>query len=901
MCNLLVSFLALSLLPGALKPVALRCEYRTDPLGLDTLHPRFSWVLKADHRDELQKAYRILASHSLSALMQGRGDMWDSGEITSSQSQQVEYEGHPLNSGEKVWWRVMVWDKNGRPSAFSAPANWEMGLLHTADWKAKWISISGAPDAKQEQPAIYIRKSFSLQHPILHARLYASALGLYHLYLNGTKVDRAALTPDDSDYRKRVSYQDYDVTHLMHNGKNAVGMSLGDGWYCGHVGFGGAANYGSHPWGLAQIVITYRDGSKRIIATDGSWQAAYGPITSNDLLWGETYDARKRQAGWDTSNFQDSGWTPADANFTGAEPQLFAQYAPIARQVALLHPVSVKRQPNGVYIFDMGQNMVGWSRLRVEGPSGTRVQLRYGEMLNPDGSLYTANLRSAKATDVYILRGGGEEVYAPSFTFHGFRYVELSGYPGVPDLNTLRGVVVSTAVTPTDQFACSNPMVNQLQHNIWWGERGNYLSIPTDCPQRDERLGWMGDAEIFIRTGCYNADVARFMTKWTQDITDAQSAAGGFSDVSPRITDMADGAPGWGDAGVIVPWTIYLFYDDKRLLEERYDAMERWINYIHEANPDLLWRNRVNNNFGDWLNVNAPTPKDILSTAFFARDAFLMARMAHALGKTEDEKRYSDLFDRIRAAFQNAFVKPDGRMEGDTQTGYTLAIAFHLLPANLQSAAANYLTQDIMQKRDGHLDTGFLGTGYLLPALTRGGQDSVAYHLLLNNTYPSWGFEIANGATTIWERWDGYTPQKGFEDPGMNSFNHYAFGAVGQWMYETMAGLSPDPNHPGFRHFFLNPHPGGGMKYVRFTYTSLYGPIVSDWKIQNGRLFYHVVVPPNTSASLILPGMNPEGVTEGGNPAQKVEGVQFTGVKNGDTTWDLGSGSYDFETAMIHS
>ena len=438
--------------------------------------------------------------------------------------------------------------------------------------------------------------------------------------------------------------------------------------------------------------------------------------------------------------------------------------------------------------------MVGWVRLKVEGEAGTEVTLRHAEALNPDGTVYTTNLRSARQADTYILKGEGEEVYEPRFTFHGFRYVEVTGYPGEPPLGAITGRVVHSATPPAGSFECSSPMVNKLQENIVWGQRGNFLSVPTDCPQRDERLGWTGDAQVFVRTAAFNMDVAAFFEKWMVDVQDAQSPEGAFPDVAPLLRgsgliDLRWGAPAWGDAGVIVPWTIYRTYDDTRIVERHYSAMARWMEYLYEANPDLIRKNRMGNNYGDWLSPKGDlTPKDLLATAYWAYDAKLMAEMAGATGRSDDAREYRDLNENIRAAFEETYVSPDGRIKGDTQTGYLLALHMDLLPEELRSAAAEHLVRTI-EREDWHLTTGFAGVGYLCPVLTEAGYTDVAYRLLENETYPSWGYTVKNGATTIWERWDGWTEENGFQSPNMNSFNHYSLGSVGEWLYRYVAGI----------------------------------------------------------------------------------------------------------------
>lgn len=716
-------------------------------------------------------------------------------------------------------------------------------------------------------PAPHAVRKFAIEKPVRSAILRASAKGLYVPFIDGRRVGKDIFTPGWTDYNKRIQYQSYDVTSLLRPGRHALGFILGDGWYCGHVGWSGRQQYGPKPMLLAQLEIEYADGKTEIIATDGSWEMSTGPILTSDMLMGEEYDARLFAANWARPNGK--GGDKPDVQPLGDVP-LVAQRSETVQKLEELKPVGVKEPQKGVFIFDLGQNMVGWARLRVQAPAGTKIQMRFAEMLNPDGTLYTANLRKAKQTDTYICSGKGVEVWEPSFTFHGFRYVEVTGFPSTPSLDAITGVVVGSATPKTGTFECSNPMVNQLQHNIFWGQRGNYLEVPTDCPQRDERLGWMGDAQVFIRTATFNNDVSAFMTKWVQDVRDAQSPAGGYSDVTPRIVDLADGAPAWGDAGVIVPWTCYLAYGDKRLLARHYESARKWISYIHEANPDLIWVNRTHNNFGDWLNIADDTPRAVLATAYFAYSTRLVSKMAQVLGKNADHAAYEKLYKDIGRAFTARFVKPDGRIEGDTQTAYLLALWFDLLydPRSsmfgyqtvwgtglheaLHETAAQHLIRKIREKND-HLSTGFVGVGYLMPTLTAIGQTDLAYKLLLNDTFPSWGYSIKHGATTIWERWDGWRADKGFQDPGMNSFNHYSLGSVGEWMYNRVAGIDLDPNRPGFKHIVFRPTPGGGLTWAKATYDSVRGRISCSWKIEGGRFVVDVIVPPSCTATLHMP------------------------------------------------
>nr|MDQ3604118.1 family 78 glycoside hydrolase catalytic domain [Actinomycetota bacterium] len=801
------------------RPVRLKCEYRVDPLGIDERVPRLSWALESEGRGQTQSAYRVLVAGNEEDLEAEEKLLWDSGRVESGRTVGVEYGGEALRSGLHCVWKVCVWDGAGNPSPYSPPAVFESGLLETSDWEGAWISAGKGPAGDMEPPSgdeyddlanglapsPYLRKGFSLYKPVSRARLYATARGVYELYLNGSRVGDDVLAPGWTDYDQRVQYQTYDVTPLLAEGQNALGAVLGDGWFAGFVGFDPkhrGALYGPRPQLLAQLNVEYEDGTTESLATDGSWRCSTGPILYSDLLVGESYDARREMPGWAEPGLDDSGWYGVEVEEIG-DTNLVAQPDEGVRVIEELEAKTVTEPESGPYVFDLGRNMVGWVRLKVEGEAGTEVTLRHAEALNPDGTIYTENLRSARQVDTYILKGDGEEVYEPRFTFHGFRYVEVTGYPGELPLGAVTGRVVHSATPSSGSFECSSPMVSRLQENIVWGQRGNFLSIPTDCPQRDERLGWTGDAQVFVQTASFNMDVAAFFGKWMVDVEDAQSPEGAFPDVAPLLRgsgliDLRWGAPAWGDAGVIVPWTIYRTYDDTRIVERHYSAMTRWMEYLYEANPDLIRKNRMGNNYGDWLSPKGDlTPKDLLATAYWAYDAGLMAEMAGAIGRHDDAREYRDLNENIKAAFEEAYVSPDGRIQGDTQTCYLLALHMELLPEDLRSAAAEHLVRSI-EREDWHLSTGFAGVGYLCPVLTEAGYADVAYRLLENETYPSWGYTVKNGATTIWERWDGWTEENGFQSPNMNSFNHYSLGSVGEWLYRYVAGIDQDPGGTGY-------------------------------------------------------------------------------------------------------
>ena len=875
------------------------CEYRTNPLGIDVTAPRLGWQMQTERSGARQTAYRILVASDPAGLREGKADLWDSGKIESDQSVHVVYAGKQLGSRQRVYWRVTVWDEKGDATQ-SESAWFESGILRRKDWKAKWIgaALSGGP--RSTIPAPYVRKSFALPRAVESARLYITALGLYECSINGKPVSEDVFTPGWTDYNKRVQYKVYDVTKSLHAGENAIGVILGDGWAVGHVGWNHRQQYVDRPRLLAQLEITLTDGSTMTIVSDRTWKYQIGAVLENDLLMGEAYDARREIPGWDKPNFDDQRWMRVEV-FDDPGITLVATNGPTVRRINELKPISdpiAKGRFNRFrHIFDLGQNMVGWVRFKGSAPAGTTVTLRFAEMLDADGSLYTTNLRSARATDYYTFKGDGEEVWEPKFTFHGFRYVELEGYPGEVTRDTITGIVLHSEMSPTGEFECSEPILNQLQHNIVWGQKGNFVDVPTDCPQRDERLGWTGDIQVFVRTAAFNMDVAGFMTRWAQDVADSQNDDGSVPPVVPSAGGlMQDGGPAWADAVIICPWIIYLCYGDKRILENNYATMSRYMDFVIAASPGYIrcapdyegWLG-----FGDWLSINADTPRDLIGTAFLAYDASLMECIAQILGKTREAAKYRKLFADVKKAFESRYLKGSKRAvvllesasvrqnvehanaisRGNlkavdygfvpsqvfntdvftpTQTAYVLALHFNLLPEMLKPLAISELVTDL-ERRDMHLSTGFVGSPYLPHVLSSNGRLDTAYTLLHQKTWPSWLYSVTQGATTIWERWDGWTEENGFQDPGMNSFNHYAYGSIGAWLYNTVAGIEIDPTQPGYKHIILRPQLGGGLSHARGKLKTLYGELVSEWKLENGEFQWKVVVPANTSATLYLP------------------------------------------------
>ena len=784
--------------------------------------------------------------------------------------------------------------KDGRRIESNTDGSWKAAIVSNTNWIAPDFDDSGwaaatviAPYSAQPSkywggtigPGRYLRKDFIATKPIAKARLYATALGVYEASINGQRVSDDLLAPGWTDYTKRVMVQTYDVTKLIHRGANALGAVLGDGWYAGRLGWMGLAQYSATPSFSAQLEITYADGTKDIIVTDDSWKAGAGEIVGSDEQWGEVDDAMKVAKNWNRPNFDESAWknTIVQEHSVALVPQL----GPPVRKLMELAPQKISRHGE-VWIVDFGQNLVGHVRLTARGSAGENITVRHAEIINSDGSLYTENLRTALATDKFTLAGKGRETLEPHFTFHGFRYAEISGYPGTLKAGDLRAVVVGSDNPRTGTFESSNPDLNRLYENIVWSQRGNFLSVPTDCPQRDERLGWMGDAQVFAPTAARNADVAAFFTKWMVDVDDGQSSNGDFADVSPRVSRPQPAMPVWGDAGVIIPWVMYETYGDKAFLADNYPFMTRWVDFSEQRALTGSLRLILSGGVGDHL-APVRTPTQVVDTAYFAHSAQLVAKAAAVLGKTNDSASYNELFHRITAAFNEAFVSTNGVIQGDTQTGYILALQFGLLPESLRAAAAQRLADDVA--RHGHVTGGFVGNGLICPTLTQMGRSDLAWDLVLTNTYPSWLSSVKNGATTIWERWDGWTPEHGFQDSSMNSFNHYSLGAIGAWLYSGAAGISPDEARPGYKHFFLAPQFTARLAHVKATFDSPYGLIASSWRVEKDRILYDVTIPPNSSATLELP-VPPREVQQSGKALPLPD--------NSTTTLPLAAGTYHF-------
>jgi alpha-L-rhamnosidase len=875
---------------------SLRSEYKVDPLGLDVPQPRLSWQMRSSERGAVQSAYQVQVTRDGKTV-------WDTGRVATSTSVHVPYGGPALESSRRYTWRVRVWDAAGKASAWSAPASWEMGLLKPGDWTARWIQAKGDEPAKASQPAPMLRGVFAVKGKVKSARAYVTSLGLYELEINGKRVGDQLFTPGWTSYHHRLQYQTYDVTSHLRAGENAIGAMLGDGWYRGFLAWKDRRNvYGDRLALLCQVRIEYADGRVLTVGTDDKWKSTTGPIRSSDIYNGETYDARRERPGWSAPGYADADWAPV-VEVKPSEAALVAPAGPPVRRIEEIRPVKLLKTPAGETVFDLGQNMVGHVRLKVRGPAGTTVTLRHAEVLDKAGNFYTANLRAAKQLVTYVLKGGVDEVYEPHFSFQGFRYVAVEGWPGELALDDLVGVVVHSDMPVTGQFTASNPLLNQLQHNILWGQKGNFLDVPTDCPQRDERLGWTGDAQAFSRTASFNMDVAGFFTKWLADVAADQNREGSVPFVVPDVLSQegkfSGGSAAWADAATIIPWNMYLAYGDKRLLERQYPSMKAWVEYMRrEAGEKNLWTTGFH--FGDWLAFattasdypGATTGKDLIASAFYAQSTDLLQQAAALLGKKEDAAEYAALLPKIKEAFRREFVTTSGRIGENTQTAYAVALQFDLLPGDLRAEAARRLAAEV--KTRGHLTTGFVGTPYLCHVLSRYGHTDLAYLLLNREDYPSWLYPVKQGATTIWERWDGQKPDGTFQDVGMNSFNHYAYGAIGEWMYRVVAGLEIDPREPGYKHVLVQPQPGGGLTSAEARLQTLYGETASGWALADGKVTVSATVPPNTHGTIRLPAATLAGVMEGGLAVATAPGVKRATQQGDDVLVEVGSGRYQF-------
>ncbi|MVN77531.1 Bacterial alpha-L-rhamnosidase [Hymenobacter sp. HMF4947] len=902
-------FLLLGLWPGArasaqVRVQHLRCENLINPLGLDVARPRFSWqlVAPAGRRGVRQRAYELRVASAAAGLAQGPV-VWASGKVLSDSSVNVSYAGPALRAHQRYYWQVRTWDEAGKPAAWSSPATWQVGLLTPANWQAAWIGPGYTEDSVQ-RPSPLLRKDFTVRKALASATAYITAHGLYEAQLNGQRVGDAYFTPGWTSYAKRLAYQTYDVTKLLHEGPNAVGATLASGWYRGYVAFDGVHNiYGREVALLLQLHLVYADGTTEDVGTDGTWQTSpEGPIRYAELQRGETYDARREQPGWAQPGFAARGWVAARVQ-PYPKNVLFASANEPIRAHETFRALTMTTSPKGEIILDFGQNLVGWVRVKARGPAGARITLSHSEVLDKHGNFYLANLRSAKAEDTYYLRGTGQdETFEPHFTFHGFRYLRLDAYPGTVNLADFTAVAVYSDMPATGEFNCSNPLVNQLQHNIQWGQKGNFLDVPTDCPQRDERLGWTGDAQVFSRTAAFNRNTASFFAKWLRDLAADQGPDGAVPFVVPGMPFTSGknliGAAGWSDAATVIPWDVYTVFGDRQTLAVQYPSMKAWVKYIENKSQQDLWNTGFQ--FGDWLAYDvdddnggrsAVTSHALVAQCFWAHSTQIIVDAATVLGRADDVAYYTALLQRIKAAFVREYVTGGGALLSNTQTAYVLALHFDMLPENLRQQAAERLVQNVAEY-DTHLTTGFLGTPYLCEVLSRFGHPDVAYRLLLQKTYPSWLYPVTMGATTMWERWNSLRPDSTFAPPSMTSFNHYAYGAIGNWLYTRVAGLRADA--PGYHRFTVRPELGGGLTQATAQFETVYGPALAHWQTSGPQLTLDVTVPSNTTATVYVPAPGPAAVREGNRPLSASRGTLAGPATQGYVPVQVGSGQYHF-------
>ncbi len=886
---------------SALKPVSLRCEYTQNPVGVDTVWPQLSWGLESSERNQKQSAYHVLVASTAALLAADRGDLWDSGPVKSDEAAHVTYAGLPLTSRLSCYWKVRVWDASGKLSAWSPPASWEMALLRPEDWQAKWIG-SGPPHEPRPPEGFFkstkeltnltdkvtvdgrstlLRKSFVADKPIRRAVVYVTGLGYYEFSCNGQRVGDRVLAPAKSNYRKWVLYDTYDVTTLLREGTNVLGVMLGNGWFNPYKKWWEPYRmqwFGSK-CALLQLHLEYADGSTQVIGSDGSWETAPGPVLSSCVYDGEVYDATKELPGWDQLGASDSGWKPANV----VEPPggvLVSQLMPSIKVVEHLKPVAMTNPKPGAYVFDLGQNFAGWVRLTAAGPRGRRITLRYAEDLLPDGNLDITSNERALATDVYVMKGQGTEVYEPRFTFHGFRYVEVTGFPGVPKLADVLGCVVHTACESAGEFTCDNELINRIHRATRWAQRSNLLGYPMDCPQRDERLGWFGDAMVSMEEAMFNFELPLFYRQWLDGVRFNQNEANGdISIVSPRpyITDEPD--PTWSSAYVLMTWQYYLHYGDRQFLAGHFDSMKRYVDYLGtQATNHILPKYWI----GDWGTIvegwKEGEPVSV-GTAFYYYDAIILAKVAGVLGKPQEAEKYTALASQIKAAFNRTFYDAKKKQyDQGTQFSNAFPLFLGLAASSDQAAVLENVLRDL-DRHNGHFDVGVLGAKYLIDALTQFGREDAAYQLVNQTGFPSWAHMLEGGRTTLSEFWD----LKG-------SHNHVMMGSIDAWFYRTLAGIQPDENRPGFEHIVIKPFIPDSLSFVRASVQTVRGHVAVKWTKKNGSLQLNVTIPANSTATVYVPAASAKQVQC--TPALK--SVRF---ENGAAVYEIGSGDYEFQVA----
>jgi alpha-L-rhamnosidase len=868
------------------------CEYHPHPLGLDIQQPRLSWQIQSEQREVRQSSYRILVASNMKKLQNNEGDLWDSGQVRSDQNTHIPYGGAPLQSRQQLYWKVMIWDQNEKPVRWSSVGQWEMALLHSDDWQAKWIG-SRDYDAGSEPPAPLFRKAFALSSQIKQARLYISGLGYYEASLNGRRIGDHVHSPNHTNYDRRQSettsdyphgqmgktvfYETYDVTDLLKQGENVLGVILGNGWYRQQDNMADQQIQYDSPRLLAQLEVSYSNGEKQIIASDDSWKTGQSPILHNGIYSGETYDARLELPGWDQPRFQDKDWLQAML-VRAPMGVLRSQTYPADRVIKILPSRALTMPDSGIYQFDMGQMISGWVRLTMSGPAGSAVTLRFIEELGP----------TYGQTDTYILKEG-KNVWQPRFTWHAFRFVQVQNAPQPLTIDAVQGCVVNTDVDSAGTFACSNPLFNKIIDNYRWTQLGNmHGGVPSDCPHR-ERRGYTGDGQISARAAIYNFDMSLFYSKWLNDIRDAQDRNSGHV---PNVAPYEGGGGGtaWGSACVLLPWYMYLYYGDTRILRDYYEMMQRWINYMTsqlDANGLL-----VHQGLGEWVPPDiVALPETFVNTCYYYHNLDIMSQIAARTGHPEDAEKYKAAMGKTRQTIHRHYLNNDRCSYSiGWQGADVFPLGFHITPDSLAEAVLSHLTNHLYTDRQGHFDTGILATPLLLELLTEYGQSELAYTLMNQRDYPSYGYMIEKGATTIWETW-----------LGDQSHSHPMFGSVCQWFYEALAGITPDPARPGFQHLLMQPHAVAGLDYVKAGYKSPLGLIKSHWRFDRDDFVWAITIPANSGATVYIPASANGQITESGEKPEKQKGIRALGTKNGRAIFEISSGSYSFRASQVRS
>lgn len=888
----------------------LRCEYLQDPLGIDATKPNLSWEISAPGRGVMQTAYRILVASSPALLKKDSGDLWNSGKVSSGQSVAVKYAGSPLQSRTDCYWKVKVWTNKGQQIE-SGPAHWSMGLLQPADWSAQWTGLDSAfaweapHNPHTRLSARYFRKEFSLDKKINKAVIYISGLGTYQLFVNGKKIGKAELSPAPTQYNKTVFYNTYDITDALKKGDNALGVILGNGRFF-TMRWGAAdaipaiMNFG-YPKMLLQAEIEDKDGTVHTVVSDTSWRVtAAGPVVANNEFDGEWYDAGKEMPGWDKPGYRGQGWLQAQA-VQAPGGKVVPQMNPLIAVMDTIHPRAVFQIAPDKYIVDMDQNMVGWTSLKIaNGKKGDTVSLHFAERINPDSTLYTANLRGAEVTDRYVMKAGKQE-WEPHFTYHGFRYIEVTGYPGTPSPSDFVGKVVYDNLPTIGHFETSNEVINQIYHNAFWGIRGNYRGMPTDCPQRDERMGWLGDRAVGSYGESFIFDNNTLYAKWLNDIEDAQREDGSIPDVAPTYWSMYSDNMTWPAAYVIITNMLYHQFDNLQPVEKHYTSIKKWLAYMRDKymEGDIMTRDI----YGDWcmppedpklIHSTDPariTPGPFLGTSFYYRMLQIMEHFATLLNKPGDKQEFADLAARVKQAFNKQFLNGENNSyANNTATANIFALAYNMAPDSLRRQIFEHVVHTTENDFHGHISTGLVGAQQLMRTLTNNGRADLAYRLATNTTYPSWGYMAKEGATTIWELWNGNTA-----DPAMNSGNHVMLlGDLIVWFYEDLAGIKSDSARAGFKKIIMKPFPVEGLDHVKASYHSVHGMIKSEWHTGNEGFDWNIAVPANTTATVYIPADNPGDITENGNEVNNAEGVKFIKMDHGYAAFNVGSGEYHF-------